>query len=192
LLAMFDNYAPGYTKLLSRGANVRLGARWLRQRAGHHLAELRELDLRGAPGYLTLRARTVALRTRNRVWQAAVQVYERFGRPLPERLQNVRQACLLAQRAYVPHLYHGQPLLFVVSEREELIDPDPQFGWGELATDGVAVYEVPGDHKTMWREPNVQKLAATLNRCLAEARERLAAGPQADPVVAEAGLVAFD
>ena len=121
LLAMFDNYAPGYTKLLSRGANVRLGARWL-QRAGHHLAELRELDLRGAPGYLTLRARTVALRTRNRVWQAAVQVYERFGRPLPERLQNVRHTCWRSA-LMCGILYHGQPLLFVVSEREELIPP---------------------------------------------------------------------
>ncbi len=192
LLAMFDNYAPGYTKLLSRRANVRLGLRWLRQRAGHHLAGLREHDLRSAPGYLALRARTVALRTRNRVWQGAYQLYERVGRPLPERLQNVRQGCLLAQRAYVPRLYHGQPLLFVVSEREELIDPDPQFGWGDLATDGIAVYEVPGDHKSMWREPNVQTLAAMLNRCLAEARDHLAARPQTEATADEATLALLD
>jgi amino acid adenylation domain-containing protein len=191
-LAMFDNYAPGYTKLLSRSANVRLGVRWLRQRANHHLDEVRQLGLRAVPGYLALRARTVALRTRNRVWQGAYQLYERVGRPLPERLRNVRQACELAQRAYVPRLYHGRPLLFVVREREALIDPDPQFGWGDLATDGVAVYEVPGDHKSMWREPNVQTLAATLNRCLAEARERLAARTQAEPVVAEVVLALHD
>ncbi|MFN8541740.1 MAG: amino acid adenylation domain-containing protein, partial [Thermomicrobiales bacterium] len=95
LLAMFDNYAPGYTKLLSRSANVRLGLRWLRQRAGLHLDVMRQIGPREVPGYLARRARTVVLRARNRIWQGALQVYERFGRPLPERLQNVRQACML-------------------------------------------------------------------------------------------------
>ncbi len=172
LLAMFDSYAPGYTKLLSRRANVRLGARWLRQRAEHHWSELRDQDLLAVPRYLAQRARTITLRARNRAWQGAYQLYERFGQPLPERLQNVRQGCLLAQRAYVPALYHGRPILFVVREREEVIDPDPQFGWGELATDGIAVYEIPGDHKTMWHDPNAQALATTLRRCLTEAQAR--------------------
>ena len=137
------------------------------------------------PHYLRQRARTVALRARNRVWQGAYQLYERFGQPLPERLRNVRQGCLLAQRAYVPTLYHGRPTLFVVREREEVIDPDPQFGWGALATDGIAVYEVPGDHKSMWHDPSAQALADVLKRCLAEAQERYGGSvPTKAPVVA--------
>ena len=194
LLAMFDSYAPGYTKLLSRRANVLLGGRWLRQRADHHWTELREQGLSAAPGYLRQRARTITLRARNRVWQGAYRLYERFGQPLPERLQNVRQGCLLAQRAYVPALYHGRPILFVVREREEVIDPDPQFGWGELATDGIAVYEIPGGHKTMWQDPNAQALAATLRRCLNEAQERIT-GPMssaAPTVAAEATFALLD
>jgi thioesterase domain-containing protein len=38
-------------------------------------------------------------------------------------------------------------------------------GWSDLAPD-VKVRTVPGDHFTMWREPNVSVLARQLTECL--------------------------
>ncbi|HEY6323164.1 MAG TPA: alpha/beta fold hydrolase, partial [Thermoanaerobaculia bacterium] len=42
-------------------------------------------------------------------------------------------------------------------------------GWGPFAVCGVRIEEVPGDHQTMMREPDVRVLAARLDRRLEEA-----------------------
>jgi len=42
-------------------------------------------------------------------------------------------------------------------------------GWGPFAVRGVSLEEVPGDHQTMLREPEVRVLAARLDRLLDEA-----------------------
>lgn len=172
LLVMFDNYAPGYTKLLTEAANLRRSAHWLRQRTRYHLAHLRQLQAQDLPRYLARRALTVVGRLRSRAWALAYRAYDRTGHVLPEALHNVREANLLAQRQYVPRLYHGRPVLFVVSERaeeEEGVMPDPQFGWGQLASGGIAIHQVPGGHETMWEEPHIAVLAERLQACLAEA-----------------------
>ena len=42
-------------------------------------------------------------------------------------------------------------------------------GWGNLAADGVEIYEVPGYHNALVFEPRVRGLAKLLRSCLAEA-----------------------
>jgi len=41
-------------------------------------------------------------------------------------------------------------------------DSDPHRGWRELATEGITVHAVPGDHYTILREPYVQTLAEVI------------------------------
>ena len=76
--------------------------------------------------------------------------------------------------------YPGRATLFVLAERDgmsdSLFDPalgeiDPQLGWGRIAAGGVEVYEVPGEHISIFREPNVRSLALKLTNCLETARE---------------------
>jgi thioesterase domain-containing protein len=43
---------------------------------------------------------------------------------------------------------------------------DPAMGWREIAAYGVELHEVPGNHFTMIREPNVLVLAERLQDCL--------------------------
>ncbi len=42
----------------------------------------------------------------------------------------------------------------------------PDLGWGGLAEGGVEVDEIPGDHYSILREPNVQALADRLRETL--------------------------
>jgi hypothetical protein len=50
---------------------------------------------------------------------------------------------------------------------------DPQLGWGAVARGGLTVYEMAGEHETMFLEPHVQRLAALWKEC---ARRVSAAG----------------
>ena len=49
---------------------------------------------------------------------------------------------------------------------------DPSEGWGRLASEGVDVHLVPGNHFSMLREPNVQVLGEQLRQCVEDARAR--------------------
>ncbi len=42
---------------------------------------------------------------------------------------------------------------------------DPQLGWGAVAGGGLTVYEMAGEHDTMFLEPHVQQLAALWKEC---------------------------
>ncbi len=53
----------------------------------------------------------------------------------------------------------------------------PDLGWSPLALHGVETIEVPGDHHTLTREPNVRVLAAQLEACVRAADEHAEPGP---------------
>jgi thioesterase domain-containing protein/acyl carrier protein len=85
------------------------------------------------------------------------------------RLLRVFKANLRAMRDYAPGIYPHRVTLFRAGERFAGTDQDPAMGWGELAAGGLEIYEVPGDHYTMVREPHVQALAERLRSCLDKA-----------------------
>jgi len=58
------------------------------------------------------------------------------------------------------------------TEQPEHIKLDPSKGWGSLATEGVDVHHVPGNHFSMLQEPNVQILGAQLRQCIEDVRAR--------------------
>jgi thioesterase domain-containing protein/acyl carrier protein len=88
-----------------------------------------------------------------------------------------------ARRNYVSQVYPGTVTLFTPprqftnppsdvsarSERIAMMIQDPTKGWSELATGGVRVVEIPGDHLTMVGKPHVETLALRIRECLDEA-----------------------
>jgi thioesterase domain-containing protein len=75
--------------------------------------------------------------------------------------------------------YLGKLILFMLEERnplaDNLFDPvlgdiDPFLGWGEIATEGIEVFKVAGDHTSMFEEPYVSALAKQLKICLEKAQ----------------------
>jgi amino acid adenylation domain-containing protein len=87
-----------------------------------------------------------------------------------QRLLHVFKGHILAANDYKPQSYDGKVDLFlaeggIASDSLESID-----GWQELATHGVDVHWIPGDHHTMVTQPNVRFLAEKLQVCLENLR----------------------
>ena len=73
---------------------------------------------------------------------------------------------------YRPGPYPGRITLFKAKEEGEAYGPDPKMGWGELAQDGVEVFEVPGDHMSILDQPRVAELADRLRSCLSATQKK--------------------
>jgi thioesterase domain-containing protein/acyl carrier protein len=82
------------------------------------------------------------------------------------RLVQILKSHTYAGKAYIPQPYPGRATLFRASEVAVADSEDLTLGWGELATQGVDVHWVPGNHQTMVRKPHVQVLAEHLRVCL--------------------------
>lgn len=97
-------------------------------------------------------------------------------RTFPEELiqQNPAIHNILPEliQEYVPHVYAGKVTLLRATQGEGLDQPnrertdDPLFGWGQWATGGVEVHDVPGGHYSLLQKPNVQVLAEKLEACI--------------------------
>ena len=81
-----------------------------------------------------------------------------------QRLWKVFKSNVYAVRNYRPQAYAGRLTLFRAGERPLTAQEknDPTAGWGVLATGGVEVQTMPGDHFTLLREPHVRALAEGL------------------------------
>jgi thioesterase domain-containing protein/acyl carrier protein len=79
-------------------------------------------------------------------------------------------------KKYIPKVYPGQLTLFLASKRGGVPKGwyvDPEFGWGNLANEGVKVHYVPGGHRSLFKEPHVPVLAETLRACLDQAQREV-------------------
>jgi amino acid adenylation domain-containing protein len=105
------------------------------------------------------------------------------------RLFELLKSHIEARLSYVPQPYAGRVTLFraheqllvpgVLSRRPLLAKAvrqmvgkmtDPEMGWGRLATRGVEVHELPGNHFSILHPPHVTTLAIELRKCLERAR----------------------
>jgi thioesterase domain-containing protein len=81
------------------------------------------------------------------------------------RLLNVYKNNYRAIRSYSPQLNQCRITLFRASEHlTETHDPAP--AWNNLTAQGMEIYDVPGNHLTMNREPHVRILAERLQNCI--------------------------
>jgi 3-oxoacyl-(acyl-carrier-protein) synthase/thioesterase domain-containing protein/acyl carrier protein len=90
--------------------------------------------------------------------------------------ESLEQAGAEAMRTYVIKAYPDKVTLFRADIQEsdqgvgfDSIDWD--LGWGQLASGGLDIQTVSGDHMSMFRDPQVQILAQKLQECLHRARQ---------------------
>ncbi len=84
-----------------------------------------------------------------------------------QRLLQVFKGHILAANDYNPQLYGGKVDLFLAEGGIASDSLEAIAGWQKLATKGVDVHWIPGDHHTMVTKPNVLVLADKLQVCLA-------------------------
>lgn len=86
--------------------------------------------------------------------------------PRSEVFLRVFQENAAAMFAYAPRPYAGRLVFFHAQERDATNPPHPELAWIPLATEGVEVHVVPGNHITMLSEPHVRGLAKKLRGAL--------------------------
>jgi thioesterase domain-containing protein/acyl carrier protein len=111
--------------------------------------------------------------------EALCHFYLRLGRTLPHHLCRafVMEANRRAKWAYHPQVYPNRIVLLRAKEPANFTKPylptesdwysrDSQHGWGDLAGGGLEIYDVPGNHYSIFEPPYVSTLAAILKACL--------------------------
>jgi thioesterase domain-containing protein/acyl carrier protein len=93
-----------------------------------------------------------------------------------QNVYQVFQANMEAITQYRPKPYRGKITLFRATEHTTPMHKDPHLGWGRWAGDRVDVYEVPGNHVTMFRPPIIKIVAEHLTACLARDQSESASG----------------
>ena len=156
------------------------------QAEGHRVGLLALFDTL-FPGYL----QSLPSRHTTRAWKqkAFYQVRRFLGLNLEEKLVFIRgvsrdlksqsiqrtagnKGDLIAWRSrdYAPQPYSDRVTLFRARDSKwsrPYLDPD--LGWSNVAMGGIDIYEVPGDHITMFKKPEVWSLAEKLKTCLERA-----------------------
>jgi amino acid adenylation domain-containing protein len=96
------------------------------------------------------------------------RAYLRFKRPLPPtlRIHRVREMNHRIADAYDPPAYAGPITVLRASEQTRRANSDPTLGWAHYVTGPIDDYVIPGNHETIFMEPNVRVMAETLQTCI--------------------------
>ncbi len=92
--------------------------------------------------------------------------YKVTGQPLPQYFRDIYETNLVAGDQYIPSIFDGHAVLFQATERPDWFEYDSTMGWGNYFIDGVEVYVIPGNHLSIYDDPNVQAFGDRLKICI--------------------------
>jgi amino acid adenylation domain-containing protein/FkbH-like protein len=90
---------------------------------------------------------------------------------LPEQQRGIWKAHIRALMKFHPQPYAGRVYLFRSPGHPLWCSFEPDYGWGDLALQGVAIKVVRGAHEKILEEPWVDETAASLKQVLEENKE---------------------
>ncbi len=159
LLVMFDTENPTFQRSVLKEV-------WLDSRARKiqfHAQELLGLKLKNAPAYVAEKVKELHRKIGRAAWEIRykIRVGLNYG-----PLENPEQIVHLAVRSYYPAPYIGRLVFFKPVEAPPGDAWDASRGWAHLVTGAFEVWEVPGDHRSMFLEPNVETLAKNMMKYL--------------------------
>lgn len=93
-----------------------------------------------------------------------IEVYYRLMDKINEKHYN-------ALLKYKLEKYDGKVVMFKAMVRPYFVDDFKYLGWQKYALQGVEVHDIPGDHFTMFAEPNCQTLAKEIDAALLNAKK---------------------
>jgi len=160
LLVLFDTPNPTFRQSV-------LKEDWLEARAGKirfHAEELLRLKPQKVPAYVAEKMKELHRKIGRAAWRIQYRSRIRLTR---DPAEDPDKLVHLALNAYRPTPYIGRLVFFKAAERPPGDVWDYSRGWRELVTGEFAVYEVPGDHRSMFLEPNVETLANNMRNYLA-------------------------
>ncbi len=188
-LMLMETYNFAFGKFLPRHELLRRNVNFYCRRVAMHTTKLAKLPPREWARYVEGRLRT----TRKYVSELSKMVLGLGGSQYPldpksvviegatgtqfgEILKRVRQASLIAADKYVPKPFGGRAVIFVASRRIVEQYDDRYLGWGPVVRGGIEVIEIPGDHDSIFAEPDIRPMAEGVNAKLLEAQPASKAG----------------
>ena len=143
---------------------------FLKWKTKYHFTNLRGLKWLGRWTYLRDFCRQIRLDLSRMFWVMGNRIQQRAERRLAIAPREPSKAVFVAAHEYRPRPYPGRAMLFRCALQSTKPHFDPKLGWGDLLGDGLEICEMPGDHRDMFLEANVDLLAQQLDRALTEAR----------------------
>ena len=165
LVALLDAERPGYRPLVRGNRTAAVLAR-----VGFHMRRLRSTSIREKLQYFgvfllhlwdTLLERVFV---RQRPFMLRLQ--RLFGAILPRAVFDNAWSRIAAIQNYAPMNYPGKVVLFRAADDPGLPGGDETMGWNEIVDGGVEVVFVPGDHESMFHQPNVDFLRRRFRQAL--------------------------
>ncbi len=171
-LAFFDTNGPDYPRLLPATTAWRRKLDWWEDRATLHWQNFRACQGRQRWEYLLDKAQRGKKQFRWKRQHLWDQIKERVGRIFwPQAIRQVRLVGFRAHTAYEPKSYPGRVTLFRAMEQPRGIYENRTLGWGPLIKGGLEIYDTPGHHGAIVREPRSRVLAVQLKEALHKAQQ---------------------
>jgi thioesterase domain-containing protein len=160
MLAMFDAHNQAYYKNPLRDGRYT-------GRIKYHLANLIQSDIKEGSSYLLARFEEARRKMERTLWQFTS---DQGGNSRAGKMHNADAIVHPAFHRYEPGAYSGKMVLFQSSDWPKGDYFDFALGWKDLVEAGIDFHRIPGDHPSMFTEPNVGLVATNLRDNLKKAR----------------------
>jgi amino acid adenylation domain-containing protein len=170
LLAIFDSYPKGWLKICSEEEAREYKKRFLHIRIRRHLENWKRLGITEKAAYFLEKASFKRRKYKNLLWQTMRRIGFGNEKSVSGTIRDIEEINYMTIKKYVPKIYPGKLTFFCAVE--EVCPEENITGWQRLAQGGVETIEVPGDHQTMIKEPNVRGLAEALEKSIAQSSRR--------------------
>ncbi len=178
-VVLFDSWRPGYAQQLAEQQSTQGAITWFtrnRWKYVFHSRNLRNLSLRGKAKYLWAALLHKYQNTRDALylkhWATARWLSKQFGFALPHFMHNISLDTLNAASQYKCDPFPLRMTLIRATETQHTPGADPACGWAEIATGGVEVIYAPGNHESMFKEPNLSVVGKMLSERLERAQQQ--------------------
>jgi len=168
LLAMIETHSPKFHKLL----NERMAAENLGNEIYYAISFAEELSATSGKKLSVSTKRLQQMKPLEQLEYILEQAKlhnilpEEVGMQQMQNLYWVYHATGWATYNYEAQPYGGAIKLFNASQPLMELTEDATLGWGDLVTGQIEVYQITGDHYSIIREPDVQRLTEKLAVCL--------------------------
>jgi surfactin family lipopeptide synthetase A len=160
LLALLDAHNQAYYKSPLRDGRYT-------GRIKYHLANLVNSDLREGSAYLRTRFEEARRKLERTIWQFSS---DHGNNARAAKMHNADAVIHPAFNRYEPGPYANKMVLFQSSDWPKGTYFDFALGWKDLVQGGIDFHRIPGNHPSMFTEPNVNDLANGLAEYLRKAR----------------------
>ncbi len=152
LVAMFDSLAPQTKTQKPLAQKLKIHCQLLFQKGPSYALEIMQPQMQALV--------TKLHRLYQRLVPDAKQTLQPFDEIAHDDIRSeMRQQ---ASDSYFPSPYTGELMLFRAMERDLFEAGDRDMGWTSLATGGLQIFDVPGDHLGILKAPNVRIMAEQL------------------------------